>query len=422
MKQEHNDYSSCCSHCADLILSFSIKAVLPGLVGGPLGDFLVKWVATTSPLMEVIGSTMTKQYVDRANPVFSSRHFGHFTLVSPSPTKIGGKMVVCPNECSGMLRTSSKSTKSSQRWTLTCNQCRFRAKYSLPGDDVIEEVDQGNIMPIPGQKYLRTKYPIPMKVLKWAPVEPQTSSSTTSFATGDLPRAGDPWGLRPSPSMSTSTSPSPSPSPSARVSPPITPSPTILEVEELSPLPGPSPLGPVDQMAALLSPVDLGPMIPRSRPQGQASKRVRNDLREEGPPQKKQVQPAEGGKSPGPVSISAFMETQSNDPVGALHMIFVADLKEVLLNNGTNNRRLYVFSLFSCLESTTPSSFLSCLKGSNRKTAPNLPPTTYVVCPPDRHSESCKGTVSTLCHIAEASFGPCSWNRNLAAVSYQLDG
>ena len=127
-------------------------------------------------------------------------------------------------------------------------------------------------MKVPGQEYMRTTFPVPVKELHWEGAKPSSSSASTTLpilptstatplAVGDPVKVSQPRQPRPQPSPPISTPMSASSS--TGTSPAITPSPTIGQSEiDDGPLPGPSD-NPINSITELLAPVDLGPVIPR---------------------------------------------------------------------------------------------------------------------------------------------------------------
>lgn len=156
-------------HTAELIISFAISAVVPVSLSGVIGQLLLKWIASTMPVMEIIGQTITPDFVESNHPVFSSRDWGHFTLANHSAVLIGGRQVTCVNGCNDKLRASRKKVSNrSAKWTVTCPGCKFQATYREPEDRQIEDRDKGKVLHVPHQsKYMRTPYPIERKTLQW---------------------------------------------------------------------------------------------------------------------------------------------------------------------------------------------------------------------------------------------------------------
>jgi len=151
------------------------------MVCGPLGEFIAKWVATTLPLLSIIGQTMTLTYVERQGPVFSSRSFEDFTLVKSSALMVGGKALNCGHPCSATyLSKSKKLGNGRRRWYVTCPGCKWATSYGTPEDALISKEDASVIMKVPGADYLRTPFPVPIKVLQWFPPKTAPSTSTSS--------------------------------------------------------------------------------------------------------------------------------------------------------------------------------------------------------------------------------------------------
>ncbi|KAF9643395.1 hypothetical protein BDM02DRAFT_3132461 [Thelephora ganbajun] len=57
-------------HCAEVVLSFGVGAIVPAIVSRLLPEFIIKWVAIPLPLMDIITHTMIPKYVER--PLFKS--------------------------------------------------------------------------------------------------------------------------------------------------------------------------------------------------------------------------------------------------------------------------------------------------------------------------------------------------------------
>lgn len=170
-----------------MVLSFSAKAVLPAMVCGPLGEFIAKWVATTLPLLSIVGQTMTPTYVERQGPVFSSRTFEDFTLVKSSAKMVGGKALNCGNPCSGDYSSRSKKLGSGRhRWFITCPGCKWTTDYKTPDDAIISKEDADLIMKVPGADYMRTPFPVPIKVLQWKPPKTARSTSASSRTSANI--------------------------------------------------------------------------------------------------------------------------------------------------------------------------------------------------------------------------------------------
>jgi hypothetical protein len=277
------------SHCADLVLSFGVKAVITATASSPLGNFLIRWVATTSPLMEIIGSTMTPDFVERLIPVFSSRSHDHFTLVNPSAVMVGGRRVVCPLGCNGLLDDKKRGNGHAFHISLKCLGCQYRATYVFPRDAAIMEGDSQTIIAVPNQAYLRTPFPVPLKPLEWTKMTPSPHATSRSNTPASLPirkapaltdKSPSPYLIKnplahsskrlrvPSPSSSGSRSSSMMASPAP--TPPPPPSPLVAQ-EDVRP-------DPLEEVVEMLAPVELGPMIPRNLPrQEQSVKRMRRD-------------------------------------------------------------------------------------------------------------------------------------------------
>lgn len=160
------------------------------MVCGPLGEFIAKWAATTLPLLSVIGQTMTTTYVERQGPVFSSRTFEDFTLVKSSAQMVGGKALNCGNRCAGNYSSRSKKLgKERRRWFITCSGCKWTTSYKTPDDALISKEDEDLIMKVPGADYMRTPFPIPIKVLQWMPPKTVPSTSASSHTSANASAA-----------------------------------------------------------------------------------------------------------------------------------------------------------------------------------------------------------------------------------------
>lgn len=187
-------------HTADLVISFGIRAFLPMTVVGGIGLLVQKWAATAIPLANLIGQTITAEYVTAYHPVFSCRDFGHFTLVVPSNLVIGGRRISCVNGCADKPSTSSsKVTNRSKKWRVVCPKCNYRTSFKDPADLNIEEGDKDKVFKIPGQPYLRAPYPLERKCLSWVPQNTTTPAPAT--VTGGL--AQQPGASQPPPQAST---------------------------------------------------------------------------------------------------------------------------------------------------------------------------------------------------------------------------
>ena len=139
------------SYYCNILLSFACRAVIPARVCGPLGELISKWVATSLPLMDIIGQTLTRPYVEDNQPVFSSQEFTgfHFTLVGSGRALVGGLQAVCPNGCNEEIASSSNSArvdgKSAWKYRFTCTKCRFIAKTKIcNGEDLPQGLNRPN--------------------------------------------------------------------------------------------------------------------------------------------------------------------------------------------------------------------------------------------------------------------------------------
>jgi hypothetical protein len=152
-----------------MVVSFNKKAVLPAVVMAALGKFVVRWAATTQPLVAIIGATMTSDYIQQARPVFSGPRIGHFTLVADSRTVMGGMRAVCTYQCGGMvgsIETRRHGGMEIHR-TFNCIVCKSYASCVLPRDYKVLHQGRRDIEAIPDQRYWKTAYPLPVMPLKW---------------------------------------------------------------------------------------------------------------------------------------------------------------------------------------------------------------------------------------------------------------
>ncbi|KAF9643093.1 hypothetical protein BDM02DRAFT_3132661 [Thelephora ganbajun] len=148
-------------HCAEVVLSFGVKAVIPALICGPLPELVLQWAATTTPLVEIIGWVFSPAYVDLWMPVFSGLDFGHFTLLNRSNFVVRGQYIRCSGEgcpTSSLESTSKAMGHGQKKWK------------------------------IPGAEYYRTPYLVQTKRLEWFKIDhkdkgkgqPTTTTTTTT--------------------------------------------------------------------------------------------------------------------------------------------------------------------------------------------------------------------------------------------------
>jgi hypothetical protein len=153
-------------HCAEVVLSFGISAVVPALVAPPLPELLTKWAATLTPLLDIIGRMLSRSYIDQHIPVFSSAQSGHFTLVSKSCTVLEGCRIECDRCAPNNLHSTSSKVGNRLKWTIVCRICQRRVKYAHPPNEPV--VRREGICDVPhNDHYLRTPYPVPRADLDW---------------------------------------------------------------------------------------------------------------------------------------------------------------------------------------------------------------------------------------------------------------
>jgi len=218
---------------AEVVLSFGTETVLSGHVCNPVGDLLVRWVATLSPLLEVIGAVLSAEFVEKWAPVFSGKTTEDFTLVVASALVVGGRVITCVNSCGAVLSTALRRPpkgKGQSRWKIVCDACGSSASYR-PDNSQIEGRDRGVIIPVPGNKSMfRTPYPPLRKNLDWKKItQPAMPPSEPTLS------------LLPVPSSVPLHPPAPLPSPPPVVSPP--PPPTTSHPGPSSGPPQPPPTG-----------------------------------------------------------------------------------------------------------------------------------------------------------------------------------
>ena len=175
------------SYCSNLLLSFARRAVVPAKVCGPLGELISKWVATTLPLMDIIGQTLTRSLVE-----FSSREFTgfHFTLVGSSRALVGGLQVVCSNGCGEQIASGSNAAqvdgKPARKYRFSCTKCGFIAKAKIR-DGEVPECYRDVIIKVPGVEYTWTQFPIPVRPLEWRARGPSANSPAGVFNSAEEP-------------------------------------------------------------------------------------------------------------------------------------------------------------------------------------------------------------------------------------------
>ncbi|KAF9642174.1 hypothetical protein BDM02DRAFT_3193751 [Thelephora ganbajun] len=190
-------------HCAEVVLSFGVKAVIPALICSPLPELILRWAATTTPLVEIIGRVFPPQYVDAWAPVFSGPDFGHFTLLNHSSFVAGGRHIRCSREScppSSLESTSKVIGHGQRKWKVTCTSCDRQARYKSLDDTEIQERDRESIFKVPGTEYYRTPYPVQTKVLEWSKVNRKDDV--------DMAKGQQTTTVAPTPSNSLDTTPS----------------------------------------------------------------------------------------------------------------------------------------------------------------------------------------------------------------------
>ena len=116
-------------HCAEVILSFAVTGATRRVLTGPLSSLVTKWVTMPLPLMDVIGQTITGDYIWDCCPVFSSSEFGHFTLVNKSILVVGRRRIECGTcEVPQVPSTACRHAGSKHEWSITCKSCNHRLK------------------------------------------------------------------------------------------------------------------------------------------------------------------------------------------------------------------------------------------------------------------------------------------------------
>jgi hypothetical protein len=173
-------------------MSFAIGSVVPMMVGGPLPELIMKWVGTPLSLMDIIAHTMTEKYVEAHIPVFSSKEWGHFTLIKNDLCVFGGRKITC-DRCPATtpLQTRSNRMKDGsgrRRVTIACRSCGFATKYKLPGNGTggipIADGDKDYISRVAGTKLIRTPYPLLPALVTWAQKQPETTTAQGSKQPG----------------------------------------------------------------------------------------------------------------------------------------------------------------------------------------------------------------------------------------------
>ena len=212
------------SYYCNVLLSFACRAVIPARVCGPLGELISKWVATSLPLMEIIGQTLTRPYVEDNRPVFSSREFPgfHFTLVGSGRALVGGLQAVCPNGCNEEIASSSNSArvdgKSARKYRFTCTKCGFIAKTKICNGEV-PDYYRAMVMKVPGAEYTRTRFPVPVRPLEWRKKGPSANPPAKVFNSAEEPPIIN-VEVSPAPSISTPCSVPPLPASTSTSLPP----------------------------------------------------------------------------------------------------------------------------------------------------------------------------------------------------------
>jgi hypothetical protein len=151
-------------------MSFGVSSVIPYMVSDPLPAIINRWVATPLQLEDIISQTMTWQYAQSHVPVFSSKDWGHFTIIHNSLFVLGGRKVSCDTCFESRLSSTSKRLKDgsgAKKWTIECSGCKRITIYKLPDADFIRDEDAGLIRPIPGTSMVRVPYPVPRASVEW---------------------------------------------------------------------------------------------------------------------------------------------------------------------------------------------------------------------------------------------------------------
>jgi hypothetical protein len=186
----------CDRHTAEVVLSFCTLSLLPALVSSHVVPLLLQWVTTTLPLVKLIGQTVSPMMIEKLQPVFSSRVFEHFYLARRSPTIVGGRVVICNNDCVSDLSTCRKRSS----WVVTCKGCFFTAMY-CDFQQTIAENDRGMIEEIPGlPDYIKTPYPplkMPLQWVKDPKLPAQLTMSRSISADPTTPQNSGPSGVSP---------------------------------------------------------------------------------------------------------------------------------------------------------------------------------------------------------------------------------
>jgi hypothetical protein len=151
-------------------MSFGVSSVIPYMVSDPLPAIINRWVATPLQLEDIISQTMTWQYAQSHVPVFSSKDWGHFTIIHNSLFVLGGRKVSCDTCFESRLSSKAKRLKDGsggKKWTIECSGCRRITIYKLPDADVVRDEDVGLVRPIAGTLMLRVPYPVPRALVVW---------------------------------------------------------------------------------------------------------------------------------------------------------------------------------------------------------------------------------------------------------------
>lgn len=170
-------------------MSFATPAVVPVMALGPLPDLITKWIGNTSGLMQIISETLTPNYIQTVIPVFSGKGFGHFTLVNPSALIVGGRQVCCDRCKTENLVPEQENTGPTSRWIIVCNACDRQTSHEFQWEEdlIIDERDKDAITQVPGVKFLRTPYPVPLSRLVWQPKESTSTNPSKDSSTGLSP-------------------------------------------------------------------------------------------------------------------------------------------------------------------------------------------------------------------------------------------
>ena len=144
------------------------------MVMGPIGDLISKWVSSRLPLVDLIARTMTVMYVTLACPVFSSKDFGHMTVILSNGPYLGGQLIACPGCPTTELSFRGQKTGSGQRSRdYHCKQCNNIVNIKHKDFVAAEERDKRvQEIKATGKSLKWVPYPIVIATLPWRQKRP----------------------------------------------------------------------------------------------------------------------------------------------------------------------------------------------------------------------------------------------------------